>query len=259
MSETAPRWRRWAKRAGCFAFVLLIGPLLTVSCGSVNLGRDWRTADRASTGLAPPAAQTPEAIVQIYSARAFNWRGIFAVHTWIATKAADDLQYTVHQVLGWRRYHDVPVVVSRFGRPDRSWYGAEPEVVAELRGERAALAIPKIEAAVESYPYRREYVLWPGPNSNTFTAYVARQVPELEAELPAIAIGKDYLANGSLVDRPPSGSGFQLSLFGLAGVLASWNEGLELNLLGLVFGLDPLGPAFKLPGLGRVGLDLDRD
>ena len=30
-------------------------------------------------------------------------------------------------------------------------------------------------------------------------------------------------------------------------------EGVELNLLGLVFGIDPLGPAIKLPGIGRIG------
>jgi hypothetical protein len=31
-------------------------------------------------------------------------------------------------------------------------------------------------------------------------------------------------------------------------------EGVEFNLLGLVIGVDPLGLAIKLPGVGRLGL-----
>lgn len=37
--------------------------------------------------------------------------------------------------------------------------------------------------------------------------------------------------------------------------LIGFREGVEVNLLGLTFGLDPFGPALKLPGLGRVGFD----
>ena len=50
----------------------------------------------------------------------------------------------------------------------------------------------------------------------------------------------------------PSGSGYQVSLFGLAGALASVEEGLEVHLLGLTFGVDPLDLAVKVPGLGRL-------
>lgn len=48
----------------------------------------------------------------------------------------------------------------------------------------------------------------------------------------------------------PSGTGYQASILGLLGILAAQSEGLELNLLGLVIGLDPLSPAVKLPGIG---------
>jgi len=94
--------------------------------------------------------------------------------------------------------------------------------------------------------------VWPGPNSNTFTAYVARAVPELELDLPPTAIGKDYLGR-RLLAAAPSGSGFQVSLFGLLGVLVSGVEGLEINVLGLTFGIDALSPALKLPLVGRLG------
>jgi len=45
----------------------------------------------------------------------------------------------------------------------------------------------------------------------------------------------------------------QLSLFGLLGVLAGVEEGLELNVLSLTFGVDVKRPALKLPVLGRLG------
>ena len=233
--------------------VLLNAPVLALAGGTARLGQDWRTADRSSTGIAPAPDEAREAIVSVWAARAFNWRGLLAVHTWIATKPENARSYTVHQVIGWRGRWGGNVVASSPDLPDRSWYGQPPRLMKELRGPAAAGAIAKILEAVESYPHAREYRLWPGPNSNTFTAYVVRRVPELGVELPPVAIGKDYLENGRLAAVAPGGSGFQLSVLGLAGVILGLEEGIEINLLGLVFGVDPLGPAIKLPGIGRIG------
>ena len=88
--------------------------------------------------------------------------------------------------------------------------------------------------------------------ADTFTAWVLRAVPELKADLPPTAIGKDYLGDG-VVSSAPSGSGHQLSLGGVLGVAASGVEGLELNVLGLTFGINPFDPSLKLPLVGRVG------
>ena len=233
--------------------ILLIGPVLALAGSTARLGQDWRTADRSSAGVAPSPADTSEAIASVWAARAFNWRGLLAVHTWIATKPENAPRYTVHQVVGWRGWGGGNVVVSTPDLPDRSWYGQPPRLVKELRGPEAERAIPKILEAVSAYPYTHHYRLWPGPNSNTFTAFVARRVPELGVELPGIAIGKDYLDGGRLFGAAPGGRGFQISLFGLVGVLVGVEEGIELNVLGLVFGIDPLGPAIKLPGIGRIG------
>ena len=105
-----------------------------------------------------------------------------------------------------------------------------------------------------AYPYPTSYRTWPGPNSNTFTAYVGRAVPGLRLDLPSTAIGKDYLPGPALAGLSPSGTGVQLSLLGLAGVLVGWEEGIEVNVLGLAFGLDVKRPALKLPALGRLGM-----
>jgi hypothetical protein len=78
-------------------------------------------------------------------------------------------------------------------------------------------------------------------------------VPELGLELPPTAVGKDYLGK-DVFATTPSGTGYQLSLYGLLGLSIGRDEGLELNLLGMILGLDPLDVAIKLPGVGRIGL-----
>lgn len=214
--------------------------------------QDWRNASHETIGIAPDPRAVPEALVQVYAARAFGWRGLFGVHTWIAVKPTGAKTYTVYEVIGWRlRYGDSAVVVHD-RPPDARWYGSEPELIAERRGTGVEELITRIDAAARSYPWRGEYTLWPGPNSNTFTAWVTRAVPELGVDLPPTAIGKDYVG-GTLLASAPSGTGFQISLFGLTGITASGIEGLEVNLLGLTFGLNPFDPALKLPLLGRLG------
>ncbi len=238
--------------------LLLAIPLLMILTGVVTLGRDWRTADRSSAGIAPDPEKTPEAVVQVYAARALNWRGIFAVHTWIATKPENSPHFTVHQVIGWRVWRNLPAIVSAPGIPDGYWFGNRPEVIAELRGQRATEAIAAIMNAVKTYPYAHKYHLWPGPNSNTFTAYVARHIPELKLQLPVTAIGKDFPINGAFMERAPSGTGYQISIYGLFGILMARQEGLELNLLGFSFGIDLNRPALKLPFIGRLGFGVAR-
>ncbi len=214
--------------------------------------QDWRTASREPVGLAPDPARTPEPIVQVYGARAWSWRGYFGIHTWIAVKPGRARAYTVYEVIGWHlRGNDTALAIHERA-PDGRWFGNAPELLAEKRGDGVDALIARIDKAAREYPYAGEYTVWPGPNSNTFTAWVARAVPELELDLPPTAIGKDYL-RGSVTASAPSGGGLQLSLFGLLGVLASGVEGLEINVLGLTFGIDPSPLAIKLPLVGRLG------
>jgi Protein of unknown function (DUF3750) len=219
---------------------------------SVGFAADWRTASHEPVGLAPDPARTPEAVVQVYGARVWGFKGIFGVHTWVAVKPSHAASWRVYEVVGWRlRGSDSAVVVSNRD-PDARWYGSEPELYAEKRGEGVDALIVRIDEAARDYPYAGEYGLWPGPNSNTFTAWITRAVPELEVDLPATAIGKDFLRN-RVIDSAPSGRGKQLSFAGLLGVTASSVEGFELNVLGLTFGINPFNPAIKLPFVGRIG------
>jgi hypothetical protein len=219
---------------------------------------DWRTASREPAGLAPDPVSTTEAVVQVYAARAVRWRGYFGVHTWIAVKPSGADHFTVHEVNGHRLRRTGTALVSGSRAPDSFWYGNRPELLREARGPGVDALISRIESAVQRYPYAQKYHVWPGPNSNTFTAFVLRTVPELRVDLPPTAIGKDYLGVAP-VALTPSGTGGQVNVFGVAGLAVGWEEGVELNLLGLTFGLDPNSLSVKLPLIGRIGPEATQD
>lgn len=162
----------------------------------ISMGISFTKSDfnkRESANIAPIPSETAEAVLQVYAADTYGWRGIFAVHTWIAIKPFNAETYTTYQVFGWNQRSGRPVLVAREDIPDRFWFGSMPKLLADYRGETAQQLIPKVEQAVNSYPYPNEYTMWPGPNSNSFTAWVGLEVPELELNLPFSAIGKDWM------------------------------------------------------------------
>ena len=250
------RFARKRRRVILFALLLVLlsaGPAWNLVSGRASLRGDWSTATRQSAGLAPDPAVVRDAVVQVYAARAFSWRGAFGVHSWIAVKPADAEIWTTYQVIGWHVRRGGRAVVIRSEPPDRYWYGGRPELLAELRGEGVGDVIDRIDGAARAYPWADTYTAWPGPNSNTFVAWIARHVPELRLDLPPTAIGKDWLGEMTFAAAAPSGTGYQLSVLGLLGILAAAEEGVELNIAGLTLGVDPLDLALKLPGFGRVG------
>jgi hypothetical protein len=245
--------RKTVRRA-LFCVVVFVLPLLVSAC---VFGRDnavpWYDARRDPTGLAPDPATTSDAVIQVYAARAVAWRGIFAVHTWIAVKPSNAREYTRYEVMGFGVSESNPAIkVNRTG-PDNYWFGAKPALILDRRGPGVDALIAQVRAAVARYPYPNEYIAWPGPNSNTFTAYIARQVPALGLALPSNAIGKDYLPGGAVFAAAPSATGYQVSLFGVLGLLVARSEGVELNLLGFDLGIGFQSPGLKLPGFGLLG------
>lgn len=233
--------------------LLLAGPMLTLAFGRASMSGDWQTATHRAMGLAPDPATHPAPVVQVYASRTFGWRGAFADHTWLAAKPQGADRYTRYEVIGWyARGGGSAVVVSDQRAPDAEWYGSPPRLVRDLRGAEAAAVIARLPDAVAAYPYATQYRVWPGPNSNTFVAHLGREIPELRLAMPSTAIGKDYVSFRESVGSSPSHTGVQLSLYGLVGVMVGWEEGFELNVLGLVTGFDVRHPALKLPGLGRV-------
>ncbi|EKV26287.1 hypothetical protein C882_2865 [Caenispirillum salinarum AK4] len=209
----------------------------------------WSSASRAPVGLAPSAEEEPGAVIQVYAAPTYGWRGIFAVHPWIAVRRAGSSDWDRYEVVGWGGGR---VTRDRMA-PDARWYGAEPRLLLDLRGGAEVDAlIARVEAAVASYPYTGSYRTFPGPNSNTFLAHIGRSVPELGLDMPANAIGKNWLPWDEPVSTAPSGGGFMLSFEGLGGLLVAPEEGVELTFLGLSLGVDFDPLDVRLPGFGGV-------
>lgn len=254
MSSASPRRR---KPHRVLILVLAAAFLLPIAARGAlyafdDQPRGWSQASWSSVGSLPEAADHPEARVLVLSARTGRWRGVFAVHSWIVLKPENGSRWTRYDVVGWGS----PVRTNGWA-PDGRWRGNDPTAVIDVRGEEAARLIPKIEAAVKDYPWRNagDYRAWPGPNSNTFVATVLRAIPEVQASLPANAIGRDYRPDFYL-GATDSGTGFEINFWGVAGIKIGWVEGIELNLIGLVTGLDIRHPAIKLPGVGRIGIEL---
>jgi len=214
-----------------------------------NAPRSYRDADWSSTGMLPLASASKPARVIVFTGTTGAWKGIFSVHSWVVFKRANDTDWTRYDVVGWGN----PLRTNNWP-PDGRWYGNTPVIIADVSGAEAEKIIPRIETVAKSYAYAGagDYRMWPGPNSNSFTAAVLRAVPELGVTLPPNAVGRDF-RDGFYAGRTDSGTGFELNLNGYAGIKLGWVEGIEVNLLGLVAGLDLQHPALKLPGFGRVG------
>jgi hypothetical protein len=174
-----------------FFLVLMLIVSFIVACSAIK--KDWRTASREPAGIAADPSIVKNAIIEVYAADAFSWRGWFAVHTWMAVKTEGAAQYTVYEVVGWHGDSGVPSLREISTKtPDRYWFGAKPERILYIEGDKAARLIPVVEEAIKRYPYANEYTLFPGPNSNTFPAWIGLQVPELGLEMPFSAIGSGY-------------------------------------------------------------------
>jgi hypothetical protein len=213
---------------------------------------DWRSADRSSMRWLPPAHRMPVAVVRIFSAPTVSWRGSLASHSWVVIKDSFAPAYERFDYTAWGG----PIWKDRFA-PDGRWFGSEPQLIFAADGVEAAHMIPTIRATIRNYRYPQpgDYRLWPGPNSNTFVAAIM-QAAAMKATLPATAVGKDFPYDGRWIGWSPSRTGVRLNLGGYLGLTVGWYEGIELNLLGAVAGLDIRRPALKLPALGRLGLPL---
>ena len=232
--------------------LVFFAPLLARAAlyGISNAPLSYRDADWSSSGSLPRADADTNARLLVFTGTTGGWKGVFSVHSWVVFKRANAKSWTRYDVVGW----GVPLRSNGWA-PDGRWFGNMPQVIADVSGTQAETMIPKVEAAITNYRYRHagDYRIWPGPNSNSFVAAVLRAVPELAVALPPNAVGRDF-RDGFYAGRTDSGTGVELNLAGYAGIKAGWVEGLEVNLLGLVAGIDWRYPALKLPGFGRIGV-----
>ena len=134
---------------GLLLLGLFLLPVLVSGCLPYRRdGVPWYEARRDPTGLAPDPATTPEAVIQVYAARAVSWRGVFSMHTWIAVKRTGAPRYTRYEVLGFGVANGAPAVrIDRMG-PDNYWFGARPKIILDHRGPDVDAMIEDVRAAV---------------------------------------------------------------------------------------------------------------
>ena len=179
--------------------------MVTLAFGTATLASLWLTSwalepEPFGAPVAPDPTRHREAVIQVYGANVWGLRGKFAIHTWVAVKPQDASAYTIYQVIGWRLRRTGTAVSVSEGDPARPWFGSEPILLHEVRGDSAAAIVDRVRKAAESYPFATEYTMWPGPNSNSFVAWVGLEVPELGLKLPAKAVGQSWMQqNYSLI------------------------------------------------------------
>ena len=195
-------------------FAIFLVPLIARAAlyAAGNDPRSWRDADWSSTGLLPKASDYKPARVIVFTGKAGAWKGMFAVHSWIVLKPANAQNgRATTWSAGATRCAPTAGRRTGAGTATRRWRSPI------FPGREAEKLIPKIEAAVDDYRFSHagDYRIWPGPNSNSFTAAILRAVPELSVALPPNAVGRDFRDRfyAGLTD---SGTGVELNLLGFA-------------------------------------------
>jgi len=174
------------------------------------------------------------------------WYTRFAHHTWIDVKHGDEAHWMRVEVLDESSGAQAGAIPARTARMDTRWQ-RDVRLLKLIRGERAQRIAAVIEELTQAQHelYRKSYRAWPGPNSNTLVADLAREIPELSLCFDPNAVGKDYAGwfsagataskTGVRVDTPPLG--FAVGL----------HEGVELHFLGLTLGVSLVPPRLNLP------------
>ena len=206
----------------------------------------WRNASWSSAGILPEIPSKNSSNIYVFSARTGGIKGALATHSWIVMKKYGAVRYDRYDVVGW----GAPVRKNAYDADGR-WYSNLPTISHSISGTEAARLIPKIETAIKNYRWSKagDYALWPGPNSNTFVASIIRAVPGFAAYTPTTAIGRDFPVDGRWAGWRPDGALFA-SAGGYAGLVIGIKQGLEINFLGLVAGLNPWGRELKIPAFG---------
>ncbi len=128
--------------------------------------------------------------VQLRYARVPGWR-ILADHYWFVSRDSTSCDR-------WEVWHSPDQIPFSKGYLHRnllrpcSGVGARISKLAQKwRGKDAERLVKALYLSWDTYPYQRTYRALPGPNSNTYVAWVLRQA-NISYPLPWRAIGKNF-------------------------------------------------------------------
>ena len=166
-----------------------------------------------------------------------------ARHPWFAVRRTGELEWQIYEVGGGGSENDPFRRHGGYGEPilHQLWRGEAAERAAACIAAEA----PKAQRRIE-----RDYLLYPGPNSNTFGDVILRAC-HLHASLPSTSIGKDW--HLAFLGTTTEGTGVQFDT-PVLGLAIGLKEGVVIHVMGLSVGLDFWPPAIILPlGPGRLG------
>lgn len=123
---------------------------------------------------------------------ALPFLGAVAVHYWFVV--LDESSGECHRWEVWQTKHAGGTSIGHVHcdlKPPRAGVGGGPaRLAARWRGEEALRIASALERAAD-YPHRERYRYWPGPNSNTFVAWVLQEARVIQ-RLDRRAIGQHY-------------------------------------------------------------------
>jgi Protein of unknown function (DUF3750) len=189
-------------------------------------------------------------VVQLRYATLPHFLRAIAVHSWFAVFDAVSGRWQRWEV--WQAKDaggtSLGHIHCDLRHPDCGVGGGPYRLAAEWHGS-AARRICAVLANAQQYPHRDRYRAWPGPNSNTFVAWVLHEAG-LHHWCDPRAIGKDYC--GLFGMRLSFRLAYAQVETPLLGVKLSLHDGAELHLLGLTCGLR-WSPIEVCTPFGRMG------
>ena len=145
--------------------------------------------------MAPGGDLTParDVLVQLRHASLPPPLGVVAVHLWFTVSDAES-----ERCDRWEVWQTPDTGGLSFGHlhcnlqePDAGVGGGPTRIAARWTGEEASRLLVALTQSADHYPYLDRYRAWPGPNSNTFAAWVLRRAG-VAFQLPWKAHGKNY-------------------------------------------------------------------
>ena len=127
----------------------------------------------------------------------------FAIHSWIVTVKNNEIhrweiihrKYNNKEHFGYvyKNFYTNPTQgIKKYSLSSEYWNAT---LLGSISGDEKSLAkqvVDFIEEMTLFYPYQENYSLYPGPNSNTYVAWIIKKFPELKIKLPWNAFGKNY-------------------------------------------------------------------
>jgi len=179
------------------------------------------------------------------------WISRFASHTWLDVKNGSEANWGRLEIISAESGVLAYRIPSAEARSDTRWTN-RVEVIGLVSGDAAEKMIPALLKSAKNYSDRANYFAWPGPNSNTFISYLARETLGLHLQFNHNAVGKDYVP-WFYAGPSVTGSGWQADTW-LIGLQAGWRDGIQLHFIQLTFGISFFPPALDLPIIPRIGL-----